>query len=334
MARPKRTALAERDPFRVGMVAIAGAAVVALIVLLLSVVPFGKTTYTAILAQSAGLVPKEDVQIHGVRVGEVRSVDLRGDVVAVRFTVSRDIHLGSQTTGAVKVATLLGTHFLAIDPRGGGSLAGGTIPLARTSVPFNLQDVLDQGTQKVSQLDAPELAKLLTTMTSTLTPSTPDLGPALAGVVRLSDVVAERSGQLGDLLTAARAVTQQLSSSSTDIVSLMKATNLVVQEVTDRRRAIHLLLTEATRLAGNVNAILDQTRANVHPALVALNGALAELRAQDKTLKGVLDVMAPAVRYVANATGNGPWGDLYEHTPALPPDDFACKTGSIKGCVK
>ncbi len=35
--------------------------------------------------------------------------------------------------------------------------------------------------------------------------------------------------------------------------------------------------------------------------------------------------MAPAVRYVANATGNGPWADLFVDTPALPADDFSCR---------
>ncbi len=31
--------------------------------------------------------------------------------------------------------------------------------------------------------------------------------------------------------------------------------------------------------------------------------------------------MAPAVRYVANAAGNGPWVDLFAARPALPADD-------------
>ena len=34
--------------------------------------------------------------------------------------------------------------------------------------------------------------------------------------------------------------------------------------------------------------------------------------------------MAPAVRYVANATGNGPWVDLFTES-ALPADDVGCR---------
>lgn len=324
-------ALSSRNPFRVGLLALAAAVALGLAVVLLSVIPFGKHTYTAVLAQSAGLRPQEDVLVHGVRVGEVRSVDLAGRSVRVRFTVADGVALGDQSTAAVKVATLLGTHSLAVVPRGSGTLPDDTIPLSRTTVPFNLQDVLDRGTHRLEQLDSAKLARLLSVMADQLAPSTAEIGPALAGVVRLSDVVTRRSGQIGDLLTAANSVTSQLSSSTGDIVALMKQANLVVSEVTARRAAIHDLLREATRLARNVDAIVGQTRADVQPALRALDGALTELNRQDGTLRRVLRTMAPSVRYLANAGGNAPYVDLYAHPPLLPPDDASCRlTGACR----
>lgn len=326
-------AIENRDPFKLGVVAIVIGLLFAVGVVVLSSLSFGKSTYTAYLAQSAGLKPKEDVQIAGVLVGAVKSVDLAGvghcgpnttantACVKVTFTVDSGVHLGAQTTAEVKVATLLGTHLLALTPTGGGNLQGGQIPLAQTSVPFNLQDVLNRGAQTLQQIDAKQLAKLLNTMTDELSPSTQIVGPALEGVVRLSTVVANRSGQVGELLKAARSVTTQLSSSSTDLIALMKETNLVIQEVTDRRQAIHLLLVETARLAGNVNAIITDTKADTGPALTALNGTLASLRAADAKLRHVLDVMGPAARYLANASGNGPYLDLFVCGSAVPPND-------------
>lgn len=320
--------LADRSPFRLGLGTIAIGVVLGLGVLLFSVIPFGKHTYTAVLAQSAGLRAKEDVQVGGVRVGEVRSVKLVGHTVHVSFTVDNDVHLGSRSTAAVKVATLLGTHLLAITPQGSGSLRDDTIALSSTSVPFNLQDVIDQGTHKLEQLDSAKLAKLFTVLADELSPSSEEFGPALKGVVRLSDDVAKRSDQLGGLLKATRDVTGQLSESSGDLLGLMKQTNLVVSEVTARRQAIHRLLVEVHRLARNTNAVIDETKADVHPALRALNGALAELRRQDGTLRHVIYTMAPAVRYLANATGNAAYGDLhtYDNSGILPPNDgIGCK---------
>jgi phospholipid/cholesterol/gamma-HCH transport system substrate-binding protein len=323
-------AMADRDPFRIGLLAIAGVAVGAIVVVVLSVVSFGTSTYTAVLEHTAGLRAGEDVQVAGVSVGTVKSVELADDDVVVTFTVDHDITLGSRTTASVKVATLLGTHYLEVDPHGSGSLAGGRIPLERTSVPYNLQDVMEQGTSKLEELDPVVLAKALTAVSNTLERSGDDVGPALQGVARLSELVSRRSDQTGDLLRAAREVTEQLDADSGDILGLMRQTNLVVTEVTARREAIHRLLVETRTLADALTAIITQTRADLKPALSDLDSALASLRAQDRSLQHVLEVMAPAVRYVANATGNGPYLDLYLKGPALPADDSRCALGDCK----
>lgn len=319
-------ALSARDPFRIGLVAIAAGAVLALLVLLFTVVDLGSRSYTAVLAQTAGLRAGEDVEVYGVPVGEVKSVDLDGNVVKVRFVVKDGIELGNRSTAAVKVATLLGTHYLAVTPAGSGRLE--TIPLERTSVPFNLQDVLEKGTASLEELDPELLAKALTEASRTLGATSEEIGPALTGIARLSEAVQRRSGQTGQLLTAARDVTTQLSTSSADLVVLMRQANLVITEITERREAIHTLLVETTTLADNLAGVVRGTRKDMGPALRQLNGVLATLRDEDATLKDVLSKIAPTVRYFANATGNGPWGDLWLKDPALPPDDVACRLGS------
>lgn len=321
------TALGRRDPFRVGLVTLVVGAVVGLLVVLVTFVSFGTRSYTAVLAQTAGLRPGEDVEVYGVPKGKVKSVRLAGDAVQVRFVLDQDIDLGDRSTAAVKVATLLGTHYLAVTPAGSGR--ADTIPLARTSVPFNLQDVLEKGTANLEQLDPELLARALTEASKTLGATNDEIGPALTGIARLSEAVQSRSGQTGQLLTAARGVTGQLAASSADIVALMRQANLVIGEITQRRAAIHTLLTETTTLARNLGAVIDETSDDMAPAFRQLNAVLRTLRDEDATLKEVLGKVAPTVRYFANATGNGAWAELWLKDPALPPDDLGCKLG---GC--
>ena len=114
-------------------------------------------------------------------------------------------------------------------------------------------------------------------------------------------------------------MTDQLSESSDDIVGLMEQTNLVVSEVTARREAIHRLL------RGDHGAVRRADR-DRHadpggpdsPRSGTSTWRSASLNKEDDALKKVLDVMAPAVRYVANATGNGPYVDLYGARPGDP----------------
>lgn len=316
--------ITQRDPFKIGLVAIAILGVIGAAVVFLSVANFGTKSYTAVLEHTGGLRSGEDVQVHGVHKGKVTGIELEKDHVVVTFVLDSDIDLGSTTEATVKVATLLGTHYLEVDPSGPGDLADGRIPLDRTSVPYNLQDVLESGAGALDELDPDLLAQALTQMADTLGASQGEIRPALEGVARLSDVIATRSDQTGALLTAARSVTDQLAASSDDIVGLMKQTNLVVTEVTARRQAIHQLLTETTGLARALEAIVSSTKGKLEPALRDLNDVLDFLNQQDDQLQHVLDVMAPAVRYVANATGNGPWLDLFTHEPALPGDELTC----------
>lgn len=315
----------ERDPMRVGIITIAVLALIGAAVLVLSVTSFGTAKYTAVIEHTAGLRKGEDVQVHGVNLGKITGIELQDDRVLVTFVLDKDIELGDQTTATVKVATLLGTHYLEVDPNGSGALADGQIPIDRTSVPYNLQDVIEEGTDALEELDPDILAKALTAVAGTLGASQEEIGPALEGVARLSEVISKRSDQVGDLLVSTRNVTDQLSESSEDIVGLMKQANLVVSEITTRKDTIHRLLIETRDLSEALTAIVTSTNGKVKPALDDLNSALESLNRQDKQLTNLLEVMAPSLRYVANATGSGPFVPLYLKPPAIPADDSTCR---------
>lgn len=316
----------ERDPLKVGLVAILVIGLIGAGILVLSVTNFGTKSYTAVLEHTAGLRKGEDVEVHGVISGKVTGIRLDGPQVLVTFALDRDISLGERSTATVKVATLLGTHYLEITPAGQGALAGDRIPLDRTSVPYNLQDVIEEGSNALEELDPELLAKALTAAADTLGTSKEEIGPALEGVARLSEVVSRRSGQIGDLLASTRKLTDQLSRSTGDIVGLMKQANLVLAEINGRKEAIRRLLSETTQLSQALSAIVTGTDGKVKPALDDLDQVLDTLNRQDRQLQALLDGLAPSVRYLANATGSGPYVPLYIKPPALPGDDSICKS--------
>lgn len=288
----------------------------------------GSTTYTAEIEQTGGLRVGEDVQIYGVPVGTVRDIKLTGDRVTVEFTVDNAHKLGDRTSAAVQVATFLGTHMLQVFPAGSGQIE--SIPIERTEVPFNLQDVLEGGSESLTELDADQIAASLVELSKTMSATKEEIGPALRGVARLSGAIGKRSEQNAALIEATRGVSDQLARSSKDIIGLMRQSNLVFQEVTKRRQAIHRLLVNATSLSENINAVVRETRADMGPALRKLNQVLAVLRSQEATLKRLIDHMGPASGYVANATGNGPWVEMnFWQDSAIPPDDVQCRLGLV-----
>ncbi|MCR4514779.1 MCE family protein [Aeromicrobium sp. 50.2.37] len=307
---------------RVGMVGVVGLGVLGLLVLALSVIPFGQRTYTAELEHTAGLRVGEEVQVAGVGVGEVTGIRLAKDRVVVTFTADRDVRLGRSTAVAVKVATLLGSHFLEVAPRGTGDLADARIPLARTSVPYNLQDVVDASSDALQTLDAEGLARSMNVMADVLGRTPDETRAAVEGVADLARVASRRSAQLSRLLAASNDVTGTLDRNADAVLDLLEQSTLVLGELTSRREVFDQMLSDAQRMAVQVRGLLDDTEEDLDPMLRDLTTALDGLEDARDDVTQALSSLATMTKYVANASGNGPWLDL--HVPVAINDNLAC----------
>jgi len=128
----------ERNPVVVGAVSLVVLAMVLVAALRADDLPVigGGDTYHAMFTEAGGLKVNDEVRIAGVRVGKVDEIALAGDEVRVSFKVDDAADFGPDTRAAIKVKTILGSMFLALEPAGGGQLdEGATIPAARTSSP-------------------------------------------------------------------------------------------------------------------------------------------------------------------------------------------------------
>lgn len=316
------TALADRSHRTIGLIGIAVLVALAVVVTGLAAMTPGKRTYAVLLEHTAGLRVGEEVQVAGVEAGEVTDIVLQDNDVKVLFTLDDHYRLGADTRAEVKVATLLGTHFLLVVPKGEGELEDATIPMAQTRVAYNLQDVLDDVEPELSELDPDLIAESFDVLADTLEPSQEELLPALEGIRDLSQTIDRRSDQFGDLLEAARSVTAQLAASSGDLVGLMRQSDLILDELRRRREVISALLRDTTGLARTLQGTLADTRADTGPLLRDLRRVITVLRKHDKSLTRGVRSLAVASRYFANASGNGPWLD--QHLSTGIPDNLYC----------
>ncbi len=108
------------------------------------------------------------------------SIELDGPRVLVKFTVDKDIRLGDRTEAAIKTKSLLGAKILEVTPRGDGR-QDGTIPLERTTSPYQLPDALGDLTTTISGLNTNQLSDSLSVLSETFTDTPPDLKVAVEG---------------------------------------------------------------------------------------------------------------------------------------------------------
>ena len=185
----------ERNPVIIGAISIAVIVVMILGAFRAQDLPLigGGDTYTAAFSESGGLKPDDPVRIAGVRVGKVEKLELDGDHVKVTFRVKTDSDFGSETGASIRVNTLLGAMYLALEPAGPGQLeAGKEIPLDRTRSPFDVIEAFSGLAETAEDIDTDQLAKSLTTLAD-LTRNTPEeFQAALSGV---STALGEHRGQ-------------------------------------------------------------------------------------------------------------------------------------------
>jgi phospholipid/cholesterol/gamma-HCH transport system substrate-binding protein len=310
MTKPFR----ERNPVKIGAVSIVVLAALLLIAFKADSLPLigGGDTYYASFSDSSGIKPNDEVRIAGVRVGKVTGVDLDGDHVKVTFRISSDAKFGTQTNAEIKVKTLLGAMFLALEPKGSGQLAEGTtIPVSRTRSAYDVVQAFSGLAERAEQIDLPQLTTSLNTLAET-TANTPEaFQSTLKGLSALSANVAARDEQLNTLLGNLKKVSGVLADRDQDIVTLMKDSDVLLRAVVARREAVHELLVSTSKFSTELTALVQQSRADLKPALTNLKSVVDVLRKNQSNLDNALRLMAPFYRVFANTLGTGPWFDTW-----------------------
>jgi len=231
-------------------------------------------TYSAYFKQAGGLTTESKVRVSGYEVGQVAAVSLDGPQVLVKFKINKKIRLGDRAEAAIKLSTLLGNKVLEVTPRGDGQLRD-TIPLERTTSPYELPDALGDLAQTISGLNTNQLSESLTTLSDAFADTAPSLRAAVGGVGRFSRTLNERDAELRTLLENANKATTVLAERSQKVVDLVMNTNSLLVELRTQSAALDQLSNNLSGLAQQVKGFIDENREPLKPALDKLNGVLA-----------------------------------------------------------
>ncbi|ASR37455.1 ABC transporter substrate-binding protein [Prauserella marina] len=269
------------------------------------------TTYSAYFAESANLSDGNEVQVAGVKVGEVQQVSLSGKTVHVTFKVE-DVRLGPETEAAIEVKTLLGEKFLALTPRGEGTLdPAEPIPLERTTTPYEIQDVFRDLSTTVEDIDTDQLAESFDVISESLRDTPPHLRDALGGLSALAETVSSRDDELAELLSNSSGVTKVLADRNDELRKVIDDGNLLLTELQQREKAIDALLKGTRDLSEQLSGFVADNREQLGPALEKLGVVTDVLQRNQDNLNRSLELLAPFTRIGANATGNGRWFEGY-----------------------
>lgn len=306
--------LAQRNQAVVGFVTVVVISLIATLAFFskdLPVIGSGET-YSANFSESAGLVPGNQVQIAGIKAGEVKSVELDDGKVLAEFTIDEQTRLGTGTRAAIKIRTLMGEKYVEIQPAGAGELdSDEPIPQERTSAPFDIPEAVNQLTSTAEQIDSQQLAQSFRAISETFKGTPEHMGRALEGLSKLSQTVASRDRELNELLHNSADVTKVVADRNEQVRLLVEDGNRLLGEVQARKDAITGLLVGTQKLSDELRGMVADNQEQLRPALDKLNRVTEMLQRNQDNLGRTIESLAPYARGFNNTVGNGRWFDGY-----------------------
>lgn len=324
----------ERNQVTVGVVSILALTLIVAVAFYSDDLPIigGGTTYTAHFSESGGLEPSDEVRAAGVKIGNVTGVDLDGNHVTVSFRV-KDAWIGDRSSAAIRIKTLLGQKYLAIDSRGWGALSpDNPIPIGRTTAPYDVTEAFNGLADTVQDIDTARLSDAFRTLSDTFRDSPDHVRSALDGLSALSKTISSRDEALAKLLENTRKISGTVADRNVQLERLITDGNLLLEEVRKRKEAISALLDGIRALARELAGLVADNREQLRPTLERLDRVTDTLMRNQGNLNRALALSAPLFRLIGNAIGNGRWIDTYicglvppvGTPPEVPPEEAGC----------
>ncbi|MFD9892373.1 MCE family protein [Amycolatopsis sp. NPDC059027] len=278
--------------------------------------PRSAERYSARFTDVTSLVVGDDVRIAGVRVGEVKGIELVDQRIAhVVFSVDARHGLPAAVTATIKYRNMIGQRYVALE-RGPGPprdilAPGSEIPLERTHPALDLT-VLFNGFKPLFQALSPDevnklsgeivqvlqgeggtvegLIRHTASLTSTLAGKDQVIGEVLGNLNRVLDEVNARDGQLSTLLGTLR-----------DFVSGFAAD----------REPIGDAISAMSELTGATAGLLADGREPLKDGIVALGQVSKNLADNDRIVDSALRNLPVKMGSITRTASYGSWLNFF-----------------------
>lgn len=276
----------------------AGVVVCAILLLaagVLYVVPLGERTYTADFRVSGGARPGDEVRVAGINVGKIRSVDLVGDHVEVSFGVDREVHVGDRAAVEVKMLTPIGGHYLSLTTNGDKALGDKHIPPERTTVPFELSDILNTASPVMGQVDAQTLRTTISELNTALVGQPDALRGVIGNAAELTGVLADRSRQLDTTLQISDEYLASIADDKAMLADFVQKLGTVADQLGNRKEQIVRVFGLIKRLFAILHRPLMAYGDTVEPPITEIEQIFSKVMADptqiDTVVTGIRDVV-------------------------------------------
>lgn len=270
----------------------------------------GSYQLTAYFDRTIGLYESGDVQVMGMAVGRVDSIEIEGTLVRVEMTIDDDVPLPADVRATIGQTQLIGERNVVLFPpwdaekeaSGAARLAdGAVIPRERTEVPVEPDEGLQAFNDLAQSLDGEVVREFVSDSADVLEGRGDEIGAAIDQAAGLGTALAEIDQQLVDVADNLHVLAGSLATRDAQLGALVDGFAQATEVLAAEREGITSFLSSLVELTVQGRDLLD-TYGEQLPGDVASATALASiLERNTSSLDQLLSAFPQLAAGVANA---------------------------------
>ncbi len=272
--------------------------------------------YHAVFTDVTGLTVGDDVDIAGVRVGEVTSISVyHHNQALIGFSVQPGRPLPASVTATIRYLNLVGQRYVELGqgtgPVGRTLPPGGTIPLRRTTPALNLT-VLFNGFQPLFQALSPGNVNQLTSeIIQVFQGESPDLAALLATVGSLTNALATKDQVIDAVIGNLNSVLHTITSRGSALAGLVTALQELVSGLAADRQPIGTAISAIGSLTSATAGLLQVARPPLQADIGQLQRLAGNLAAGSPAVNAFLQDLPAKMADIARLASYGSWLNFF-----------------------
>ncbi len=279
-----------------------------------------KSDYAAVFTDVTGLMKGDDVRIAGVRVGEITAIEVAGESdderaqARVHFTVDRTVVLTEGTTALIRYRNLIGQRYVSLAQEQGSTTrlpVGATIPVERTKPALDLTALFNGFKPLFAALNPEDVNQLAFEIITVLQGEGGTIEHLLASTASLTSTLADKDEVIGRTIDNLNVVLGTVADRSGQLDQLIVQLQRFVSGLAEDREAIGASLTNIADLSESTAGLLEEARPPLKEDVVALGEVSANLDAERDTVDQFLNTWPGKVEEITRTATFGSWFNFY-----------------------
>ena len=272
--------------------------------------------YQAVFSDVTGLNAGDDVDIAGVRVGDVTSISVyRRNEALVSFAVQAGRPLPASVTATIKYLNLVGQRYIELGqgtgPVGRALPQGGTIPLAHTTPALDLTELFN-GFQPLFQALSPgNVNQLSSEIIQVFQGESPNVTALVASVGSLTTALSTRDQVIGEVIGNLNQVLHTIGSRSGELSNLVTTLQELVSGLAADRGPIGSAISAIATLSTATAGLLQVARPPLRTDITQLGRVAGTLAANSPTVNTFLQTLPVKMSQIARLASYGSWLNFF-----------------------